>query len=451
MHRLKVGSVEVLLTELNSELNLVNPLLGVYQNTPRGAVFLSDEAPLLNNINQDLLTDFDVAYIKKRMGRTTAAVADFEYIEGDAARIQACFCHVLHNDVLSLKLTLPKIESITWRHYFLGKLSQLVGDFHLSSHHFYQSLLASELNIHAAVELVGSAESGIAEDTVGSFRTNPSVLAAWSHRQQENGILSESGRFAVEAIERGHSQTDIYLTAMRWILHENDKVSINAWLDKANQFGISELRAGVSLAQFELGLSEGDWLYDSNLIKVVSAPDITQVQFDSFASFRGNLIHDGDASNHNGRYFSLNIAGEPIFADYFSVLKSIYESVIQSKFNLPSYDFIWSDLSLTTNSSNILNHLHTAGVQREYFYTAVTYPLVPNQIDDNTSAGYLRIGPPKLRNLDYRGWEIRIKPRNDIVIFFPSYFFHETIALPGQTEPRVSINTDFGNYASLLT
>jgi hypothetical protein len=212
----------------------------------------------------------------------------------------------------------------------------------------------------------------------------------------------------------------------------------------ANQFGISELRAAIGLAGIQREIDPlKNIFYTPENVHVIKSSEIMKIQKIAYSDFNSALIHDGDASDFNGRYFSLDISTDINFSPYFSKLKEIYHLTFEKNPNLTEYDFIWSDVSVTTNSTRINNHLHTAGLNREYLYTAVTYPVVPNEISDESIAGYLRVGPPVIPGFDIPTWKMEIKPTPDTIIFFPSNYFHESITLPNQKSERVSINTDF--------
>ena len=83
---------------LNEGLSLRNPVLGSWQNTPRGGVFLSDEFAQLRNIQLRDLSDFESAYYLKRTGDTKRALNIFQGINESEARIQEGFIHQIHKN-----------------------------------------------------------------------------------------------------------------------------------------------------------------------------------------------------------------------------------------------------------------------------------------------------------------------------------------------------------------
>jgi hypothetical protein len=88
---------------------------------------------------------------------------------------------------------------------------------------------------------------------------------------------------------------------------------------------------------------------------------------------------------------------------------------------------------------NLLPHCHYEG-----FVSGVYYPKIPDFIGapGQGEAGWFELGrAPDHLNLDHEP-EIRtIRPRQGMLILFPSYFFHRTVPFEGN-ETRISIAFD---------
>ena len=262
------------------------------------------------------------------------------------------------------------------------------------------------------------------------------------------GNFKNSLEYSRAALNSGLLQTSTFLILLESMRLEKSTKDLAQIQDVGLEWAISELRAAIGLCEIaNTAKLYSEEYYNPNKVLVLQVPELASVQLDAFNLFKGDMIHDSDASDYNGRFFSLDISLHPAFQDYFVKLKEVYNEQFKNSPEMLEYDYIWSDVSLTTNSTRINNHLHTAGLNREYFYTAVTYPIVPAEVSDVSNAGYLRVGPPVIPGFEFQTWTLEIKPTTETVILFPSNYYHESIALPNQKTKRVSINTDFAKYS----
>jgi hypothetical protein len=442
-----ISTIDPDLHELNEKILHFNPLLGSWQNTPRGGVFLNDESGQVQNLLKKANSEEELAYIYKRQAKLDKALELFEKYENDRSLIQQAFIYrALRNPTKLLKIT-NKIKEQTWQSYFQAEYYGMIQDEVGKLKSLQLSYESNPSNLHSLLGLVHTIDSRLKLESLEAKvldSNSPSAFAAFASKAYLLNDYSKALVFSGDAINRGFLQTSTFLIHAN--LHFDLRLSsgLDNLISMANQYGITELRAAIGLAgiQRELdGLEKS--FYSPEHVHVIKSVELMNIQKAAYADFNSDLIHDGDASDYNGRYFSLDISTDINFSNYFIKLKEIYHKTFLKNANLLEYDFIWSDVSITTNSTRINNHLHTAGLNREYLYTAVTYPVVPNEINDNSIAGYLRVGPPVIPGFDIPTWKIEIKPSPDIVILFPSNYYHESITLPNQKTERVSINTDF--------
>ena len=85
--------IESELTQLNEKILHFNPLLGSWQNTPRGGVFLNDESGQLKNLEKKVGSDEELAYLYKRQARLDEALEIFSKHENDRSFIQRAFIY----------------------------------------------------------------------------------------------------------------------------------------------------------------------------------------------------------------------------------------------------------------------------------------------------------------------------------------------------------------------
>ncbi len=104
--------------ELNAKLHLVNPLLGAWQQTPRGAVFLSDEDHYLQALWPVARTSFERGYLLKRQGKLTEALEALRAAPEPDARVQEGFALANLGDWVSLQGLATRIDEASMRYLF---------------------------------------------------------------------------------------------------------------------------------------------------------------------------------------------------------------------------------------------------------------------------------------------------------------------------------------------
>ena len=164
----------------------------------------------------------------------------------------------------------------------------------------------------------------------------------------------------------------------------------------------------------------------------------------NFDHFKRKLIHDFNTSNLMGRNYSPNLNyGYKINKNFQNYLKKIMKKYLKIYSNkLPfvkkldkNNAHIWYDYSSNKKSSKITKHLHTAGMNRANIVTAVIYLQVPKRkIKKN---GNLRIFDADIPFLD-KYYQVKTGD----VVFFPSYFFHETTKTNSK-QLRKTLNIDY--------
>jgi hypothetical protein len=438
------------LVELNEKVLHFNPLLDTWQNTPRGGVFLNDESGILQKLEKIASSDDELAYLLKRQAKLERAIELFSKNRSNQNLVQLGFVYRSLRKPEKILAISKELTDPTWSHYFESEYFATLSDTPSRILSLRKSLEANPKNLHALLGLISSQQSldelkKIEADLL-SFKS-PAAEAAYSSKLFEFGDYKKSVQYSASALNSGFLQTNTFLTHTFSQLNLNQKENFNSMADFASQYGVSELRAALGLAGIDREFVElADMFYGRDKVKIVKSKEIASIQGEAYRRFNAELIHDGDASDFNGRYFSLDVTSDLNFADYFNKLDEIYFETFRHNPDALDFDFKWSDVSVTTNSTRINNHLHTAGPNREYLYTAVTYPVVPQEISKISNAGYLRVGPPVLPGFNFKTWVLEIMPSPDTIIFFPSSYFHESISLPGQTTKRVSINTDFARF-----
>ena len=438
------------ISALNKTILSFNPLLGVFQNTPRGGVFLSDESGALAGLSKFELSNFERAYLYKRQAKLGEAIKLFEVEKTDNANIQLAFIYRAlkkHQELINIA---KEIKEKTWSLFFLAEAKLMSDNFAEAKGLLRSSLEANRENVHALAALINCETEPLVSSSLKTYVDScksPAIWANFSLSMYRLGNLELALPYAVKALNSGLLQTNLFISTIEILKQLSQLNELDHLHNVAESLGISELRAAIGLVGINDGsASIASKFYSKDSVKVFKDPFISNIQKEAFSNFRGDMIHDGDASSFDGRYFSLDITNDENFTSYFKYLKQKYNEIYQSKDLKENYDFTWSDISMTTNSSRIANHLHTAGVDREYLYTFVSYPKVPSQISKDSNEGYLRIGPPRIAGFKFDTWQIEVMPQEDLIVCFPSSFFHETIALPLQDSERVSINTDFGRY-----
>jgi hypothetical protein len=390
------------------------------------------------------VSDFERAYLLKRGGDIGQALEIFNGLDSEEAVIQTCFIHIAQKDATSLQRTISVLPDSSMRSYFEAVVHLERNDAKKAANALVESLERDPRNVHSLLAGLSSHREPqfawtLEQETVWE---NPVLLHAAAKGLLSLGKHEESLLAASLAASSWILQADLYLTLLAAARESNSHNVVAAVTSLAHEFGVSEARAAVGLMQLATDEHSTTSLYDARHVHIVRDSRLRTLGAAIVEEVGDNLIHDGDASNFNGRYFSRDVSNLPSFRDYESVLSELLGSVspdAQEEFN-----FTWADVSITTNSSNILNHLHTAGRGREYLMTSVTYPEVPSEIVEGRPGGALRVGPARIPGFSVDTWELTQTPSPDIAIFFPSHFFHETVPLLGQQTRRVSINTDFG-------
>ena len=445
--------VDEKLFELNKNILHFNPLLKTWQNTPRGGVFLSDESGELLNLEAQSTNELELAYLYKRQAKLSEALSIFKCWDLDQSFIQQAFIYrSLRNPELLLQ-TSAKIQDNSWKHYFQSEASRMRGEIRMQKLELQKSLEANSENIHAIQGLIEVQEN---ENELNLFvkgwnlAKSASIQSTIAMKMFKFGNFKNSLEFSRSALNSGLLQTSTFLVLLESMRLEKSIKDLAQIQDIGLELAISELRAAIGLCEIKnTSKPFSEEYYNPNKVIVLRVPELTSLQLDAFELFKGDMIHDSDASDYNGRFFSLDVTSHPAFQGYFTKLKEVYGEQFKNFPEMLEYDYIWSDVSVTTNSTRINNHLHTAGLNREYLYTAVTYPVVPSEISDNSNAGYLRVGPPVIPGFEFKTWSLEIKPTNETVVLFPSNYYHESIALPAQKTKRVSINTDFAKYSKV--
>ncbi len=439
------------LIELNEKILHFNPLLDTWQNTPRGGVFLSDESGELLKLETTAANELELAYLYKRGAKLSDALKIFKKWDVDQSLIQQAFIYrALRNPELLFEISL-KIQDATWKHFFHSEVSRMRGDIGQQKIDLHKSLEANPKNIHALQSLIEIQDSEIELEYVvqrWNSMESASIQSSIAMKMFKFGNFRNSLQFSRLALNSGLLQTSTFLTLLESMRVEKSTKDLAQILDVGSERAISELRAAIGLCEIvNTSKQYSEDFYNPNKVIVLKVAELAAMQLEAFELFKGDMIHDSDASDYNGRFFSLDVTTHPAFENYFVKLKQIYNQQFKDSPELLDYDYIWSDVSVTTNSTKINNHLHTAGLNREYFYTAVTYPMVPEGISDASNAGYLRVGPPIIPGFEFKTWTLEIKPTTETVVLFPSNYYHESIALPNQKTKRVSINTDFAKFS----
>ena len=443
--------VDEKLAELNEKILHFNPLLGSWQNTPRGGVFLSDESGELQKLETLAVNELELGYIFKRGAKLSEALKIFKKWDTDQSYVQQAFIYrALRNPDLLHQVS-ARIQDSSWGYYFQSEVSRMCGEIGTQRINLQKSLEANSENIHALQSLIEVQDNEMELELLAAewnMAKSPSIQSSIAMKMFKFGNFKNSLEFSRAALNSGILQTSTFLTLLESMRLQKQTKALAQIQEIGFERAISELRAAIGLSEIANSSEQfsRDY-YTPEKVLVIRVPELATLQLEAFELFKGDMIHDSDASDYNGRFFSLDVTSHPAFQDYFIKLKEVYNDQFRHLPELLAYDFIWSDVSLTTNSTRINNHLHTAGLNREYLYTAVTYPMVPAEISDISNAGYLRVGPPVISGFEFQTWTLEIKPTPETVVLFPSNYYHESIALPNQKTKRVSINTDFAKYS----
>ena len=192
------------LAGLNSNLLLINPLLGEWQNTPRGGVFLSDEYPeLVKSLESRQLSDFERGYLLKRTGNLSEAIDAFRDLDSEEAAIQLGFCAVAVGDLARLQEAVSRINSETFQFYFRARLVEMMRE--VGAEVIYErSLKSDHENYHAAE--AGARLSDDPKTLRGIYErygeSSKSLAAAVGHSFYRNGLFKDSVICSRAAISR---------------------------------------------------------------------------------------------------------------------------------------------------------------------------------------------------------------------------------------------------------
>lgn len=225
----------------------------------------------------------------------------------------------------------------------------------------------------------------------------------------------------------------------------------------------SEIIASISLFSIKNG---GPKIfcefYNSNKIKFlgnvqISKMDREQLVYDSITYQDG--IRDFNTSNFGGRTYTLDLSKSTKFS--FQNIKKIVEDKFKKSQKTISENLneilrprslsldTWFDASFTSGGSNIFPHLHTGGLGKTYYFTAVYYAQIPSDMQEGE--GNLIFSKTDIANKKYEKTSIstRIKVKTGDLYIFPSYMFHSTT--PSFTKQvRLTFNFDFWSKKTFL-
>ena len=107
--------------------------------------------------------------------------------------------------------------------------------------------------------------------------------------------------------------------------------------------------------------------------------------------------------------------------------------------NMPSQRKLMVQANVLDSGGYLVPHVHPAG-----WLTGVYYVNLPASVeaDPQDRSGWLQFGrPPETINHVHPPPSRQLRPRQGMLVLFPSYFYHSTIPFVGDT-PRISLGID---------
>ncbi len=368
--------------------------------------------------------------------------------------------------LMAIGEAIEKVPTDSSYHYNLGNVFVQMKRWGDAGAAFGKSLKLTPQNTDAAFNLgLSLKQAGQIDEAEKAFRhvvslnsNHAEALSELSETLGERGELDEAISFQERAISlnpeianfhfnlgmlqlksRNWAQAqacfDATLTRQRWhvpalagqaiALHENgEDENANALLDLENLIEIQKLTFPADLQPRELG----DKLATHSSCVWERSDTTTRV-----GAQTGNLAHDTD----------------PTIRRFVTALTAQIEGFVSTKKTDNAHPFtaqipekweysIWATILDEDGHQN--PHLHPAAWVSGVFYLEV--PDVITSPDNVAQSGWIEFGAPGYGVTSVRAPNVRrIMPEPGKLIFFPSYFFHQTVPLSGDAR-RISIAFD---------
>lgn len=397
---------------------------------PYGSVYLSTHYKLVKQIADSVSDNFLRGYAYRTIGEIGKANELFSIQSDDLARINSAICWVRVGNYKEALLALEHARESEANNYWRARALRGLGEMRDADRIFREERFSTFWP--ALIEQV----------RMGLLNDFP-LISGNFFALREFFLRSLDPEVAQLLVKR-------YRPLLEQDYHLLLKVAVatndfnRAWSFLSTLTFTPEVVATLCATDAILG--NGKWcerLYSDRLI-IRDQFEIKE-EWISLALEYPHMISDFNTSRLNGRSYSINLAydGSP-----FGRLEAKFRDAMSTvKLPLPFVKpfSLWFDTSISIGPSNIFSHMHTAGEGNSYYYTGVVYAQIPpTMLDDE---GNLTFG--LLPGLEKSLLTYRLRPQNGDVVWFPSWYFHESTP-SHSSSPRVTFNFDVMSKAISL-